>query len=83
MEELEAFAADWGIDAKLLRISTDAFSMKQPDIVPRLDELRGSIDLNKAQKPQGNNYFEHIAALYGGEHPLLARWMADMKRKYR
>jgi len=82
MEELEDFAADWGLDAKLLRIAVDAFSLKQADFVPRWDELRDSIDLDKARKPQGNNFFEHINALYGGDHPLLPQWMAAMKRKY-
>lgn len=82
MEEVQSFADDWGMDAKLLRLSVDAFSLKEADLVPRWDDLTHSIDLKKAKKPQGNNFFEHIHALYGGDHPLLPQWMADMKRKY-
>lgn len=75
---INAFAKEWGIDAEILDRSVTAFSYAQPETVPYVDEIIGSINYGIATNKTYSNVFEHNVKLI----EKLPMWIAENKDKY-
>jgi type I restriction enzyme, R subunit len=71
------FANEWGIDSKWLQQSVFDFELSQSDVVPYLEEIIQSIDLNRANKKMDNLFMFNIAL-----HETLPTWMAEIKQQF-
>ena len=78
MSEVEDFSLEWGVDAKLLRVSLSSYSNLEPDIVPRLYEIIKTVDISKARREVIMPLFHNIDLT-----EELPKWMAEIKRKYK
>lgn len=72
------FSLEWGLDSKLLEKSVNSYSISQPDVVPYINELIGSIDFSKATNQTAGNLLRHNMTLTG----ILPKWIAEIKQKY-
>lgn len=72
------FAAEWGLDTKLLEKSVKSYLTSQSDIVPYINELISSIDFSKATNKTAGNLLRHNMTLT----TKLPEWIAETKQKY-
>lgn len=78
MAEVEVFAKEWGLDAKLLQSSVIAYTASQPDIVPYIDEIMKRLDFGNAENKTAGNRLKHVMTL----SRVLPGWVAEMKQKF-
>ena len=78
MAEVEVFAKEWGLDAKLLLSSVIAYTVSQPDVVPYIDGIMKSLDFGNAENKSAGNRLKHIMIL----SRVLPGWVAEMKQKF-
>lgn len=72
------FASEWGLNSELLLKSVKAYSTSQPDVIPYIDDLRSSVDFNKATNQTAGNMLMHNISL----SKKLPEWIAEIKKKY-
>ncbi|WP_010631105.1 type I restriction endonuclease subunit R [Sporolactobacillus vineae] len=72
------FSKEWGLNSDLLGKSVRSYSYSQPDVVPYIDELISSVDLNKASHQSAGNLLRHNMMLT----TKLPEEIAEMKQKY-
>jgi type I restriction enzyme R subunit len=77
MHEINAFAEEWGADPDLLRTSLDSYSTREPDTVPRLDEIIDTVDISKVKKEVTVPLLHNIEL-----SNTLPKWLAEVRRKY-
>ena len=73
------FAADWGADEALLMKAVLEYDETQPENIPRIDEIRDSVDYDKALVKHGDMFFAHWLEM----SEVLPEWMREMRRGYR
>lgn len=78
MAEVEVFAKEWGLDAKLLQSSVIAYTASQPDIVPYIDEIMKRLDFGNAENKTAGNRLKHVMTL----SRVLPGWVAEIKQKF-
>jgi type I restriction enzyme, R subunit len=72
------FSVEWGLESSLLIKSVNSYSISQPDVVPYINELIGSIDFSKATNQTAGNLLRHNMKLT----TQLPAWIAETKQKY-
>lgn len=72
------FSLEWGLDSSLLGKSVNSYSTTQPDVVPYINELIGSIDFSKATNQTAGNLLRHNMKLT----TKLPLWIAEIRQKY-
>ncbi|MCE3198749.1 type I restriction endonuclease subunit R, EcoR124 family [Paenibacillus sonchi] len=72
------FSVEWGLESSLLIKSVNSYSISQPDVVPYINELIGSIDFSKATNQTAGNLLKHNMKLTA----QLPAWIAETKQKY-
>lgn len=72
------FANEWGLDGELLEKSVYSYSTSQPDVVPYISDLIGSVDFTKATNQSAGNLLKHNMTLTAE----LPQWIAESKQKY-
>ena len=77
-DEATAFAADWGIDKDILKAAVESYDKSQPETIPRLDEIRMSLDFDSARTKHGEKRRHHLHAL----SEELPKWIMSVKRNY-
>ena len=70
--EISVFAGEWHIDSEILFKSFSLFNPKEPNNVPRIDEVIDSI------KDESDDPFMQRFELM----QKLPKWMKEIKRKY-
>ncbi len=77
--QIISYAENWGINADILEESMAAYSVTEPDNIPRIEEITASVDFGKAKNKAVEDQLELIMALT----ETLPIWMKEMKQKYR
>ena len=77
-KELSEFSAEWGLKANVLDRAVKAYDGSTPETVPFLDEIKESLDYDRAKVQHGPKRRKHWYAL--GER--LPVWVKETKESY-
>ena len=78
MKELAEFSAEWGLKANVLDRAVKAYDGSTPETVPFLDEIKESLDYDRAKVQHGPKRRQHWYAL--GER--LPVWVKETRESY-
>ena len=77
--EVKQFSEFWGItNSEILIKSVNSYSENKTDIVPYIDEIIESIDMDIAQNKENNNRIKHSIDL----GKKLPSWILEVRSKY-
>ena len=74
---VQAFATAWGVQQNLLENSIKLYDPAAPGIIPRLDDIRDTLDYESATEKHGD-YFDHGCEL----EDRLPEWIREMRETY-
>ncbi len=77
-EEILKFSEKWGLNDELLLKSFEDYSLSEPDLIPRIEELIKSVDFDKAQNQEAGSILKHNVKLV----EEVPKWMKEIKRKF-
>ena len=77
-EEVMNFATDWGADSDILMNAIKEFDGANPENIPRIDEIRDSIDYESARVKHGDMFFDHWLEMT----ETLPGWIAETRSGY-
>ena len=77
-QALATFAQEWGIDKEILRSAVAAYDTAKPQTIPRLDEIRSSLDYAAATVKHGEDRMDHVFEL----EDKLPEWVAESRASY-
>ena len=75
---VQSFATAWGVQPGLLESVIKLYDAASPGIIPRLDDIRDTLDYDSATEKHGDNFFEHGCEL----EDRLPRWIREMREVY-
>ncbi len=64
--------------ADLLETVISLYDPAVPDTIPRLDDIRETLDYDKATDKHGQDFFDHSGAL----EESLPQWIRETQAKY-
>ena len=76
--EIDEFAKDWGLNAKLLAESVKEYSLNKKEIIPYIDDLQRSINYHEARQPEANPLMHTMHLV----NEALPEYMVEIKKKY-
>ena len=74
---VQAFAAAWGVQPNLLESAIKLYDPTAPGTIPRLDDIRDTLDYDGATEKHGD-YFNHGCEL----EDRLPEWIREMRETY-
>lgn len=77
-QAIDQFAAEWGLDNKLLNKSVNSYSTSQPEVIPFINEIINSVNFSKATNKTAGNILRHNMTLTAN----LPIWITELKQKF-
>lgn len=77
-KEINTVSKEWGIDEAIFEKAVEAYSISNPDEIPYIEDITQSLNIEKTDKPKGNNQLMHNMEL----HKTLPEITQKLNRKY-